>query len=212
MLRIALARRRLTILIGVASPGILASIVEYLITGGISGLVPAVCAIIGGFGTFGVLLYVEKQLDSPDPDQSVDSAMSPRTQDLLPEPTDCRFFTPRTPAEMVAEQEGKTSIVAQDLGERHKGNWLKVEGAISNVAEWFGDLKVTLDSTQSQPLVFLDFDPTKWKTRLKTLDEGDRIVAVGKIGDVNDKWVSLENCELIQVVTDYAAIEESRTE
>ena len=112
---------------------------------------------------------------------------------------------------MVAEQRGKTSIVAQGLGERHKGNWLKVEGTIRDVADWNGDLKVTLNSSQLQPMVFLDFDLTEWKTRLKLLDEGDRIVAVGEIDDVNARWVGLTNCELVKVLTDDAAIEDSGT-
>ena len=112
---------------------------------------------------------------------------------------------------MVAEQRGKTSIVAQGLGERHKGNWLKVEGTIRDVEDWYGDLKVTLDSSQSQPMVFLDFDLTEWKTRLKILDEGDRIVAFGEIEGVSARWLRLTNCELVKVLTDDAAIEESGT-
>ena len=114
------------VLVGVTLPGALAALAEYAITSGVSGTASVYSAVFGGVVTT-VVLFSLKKLAASRPSQLVQQSQPERTpgpptrpkavesspsQRSPVHPIDGRVFSPRTPAELVAEIEGKTTLVA----------------------------------------------------------------------------------------------------
>ena len=171
-------------LVGTTLPGLLGAGVEYFLTSGVSGIAAIPGVIIGGVVTTLILLYMNRTVESR-PSQTTERSQSqstivpdkpPTTGESSPsqEPpafqVDGRFFSPRTPAELVAEIEGKTGLVAQDLMKRHMGHWMRVNGQINEVEDQFPDVVVYLHKTQSQPMMALSFEPDLWKSRARLME------------------------------------------
>ena len=211
MLRFARAYPKVSVLIGMTLPGLIAAIIEYLLTNGVSGVAAIPSAIVGGLVSAVVLIFLNRSVPSQSPqpiEQPQDEGtFVPTIHSGLSEPAESqgsvvqlsgdRFFSPRTPAELVAELEGKTDLVAKDLTKRHMGHWMRVNGQINDVEDQFPDVVVYLRETQSQPMMALSFEPDLWKSRLGSLNLGDQIEAIGKINRVGSGWVRLEECELV---------------
>ena len=199
------------VLVGVTLPGALAALAEYAITSGVSGTASVYSAVFGGVVTT-VVLFSLKKLAASRPSQLVQQSQPERTpgpptrpkavesspsQRSPVHPIDGRVFSPRTPAELVAEIEGKTTLVAAGISSRHIRQWLEVDGLISDVGDEYTDIRVSLNSTQAQPVILLHFDPVLWKVRLNSFNVGDRIVAIGKINHIGSSGVSLGESELV---------------
>ena len=174
-------------------PGIIAGIIEYVVTKGVSGWLPLAAALIGGLLTMAVLWLIEKQ-------RSHESPASPELPDPPESPgsmTEGKIFSPRTPAELVAEVEGLTEIAAEDVSRRHIGQWLKVEGRIFNVSGRGDRVRASLSSQIRQPFIALYFVANDWREILKAYNSGDRLSAIGKIEAVSSGSITLEECELV---------------
>ena len=108
-----------------------------------------------------------------------------------------RVYSRRTPAELVDEVQGKTSLVQSEVSRRHVGQWLTVSGKVFNVTAGYLDLMITLQRTGEEPIILLRFDPDLWKPHLSTLDMGDSVIAIGNIDTITDSMLVLANCELV---------------
>ena len=212
MLRLAQKHRKLVVLAGVMLPGVLAAVVEYGVTNGVSGVWPLFAAFVGGSGTFVVLLALGEPSDPPklsmlqrrttetNPDQAQSSES---TQSDLIDTTDMakyadRFFTPRTATELVEEQRGQTSLIGDMLSERHKGHWMTVAGRVRDVEDEFDEIVVRLEPTDDEPRLRLGFESSVWRPRLCILRSGDKVIAVGEINWITESGVRLTKCELVR--------------
>lgn len=187
VLRALRKRPGIVLVMSAILPGIFAAVLEFLITGGLSGIVPIVSAVAGGV-LAAVLLYVFNQISPVIDSQTLGIAASRDSE---------RFFSPRTPAELVSELEGQTTMVAERISERHLGHWLKVSGAIANVRSVYGSVIVYIPPNDSQPFLDLQFDGKSWQSRLSALNIGDHVVVEGKISDIDSHSVSLKECRLV---------------
>ena len=99
---------------------------------------------------------------------------------------------------MVKDQ---TAWTASDLTKPHIGTWLRIEGPVKNLhPPSHNTITVVVDLSGgfSDLLVFLSFDETHWRDRLRILTLGDHITAIGKIHKILDQEaIDLEECELI---------------
>ena len=108
-----------------------------------------------------------------------------------------RFFTPRTPAELVEEMNGKTSIAQKAIIKRHKGHWMTVEGDLAGADYLLWGVLASLRSTQTQPSIMLRFLSPKWRKAFKPFNEGDRIRVTGQVDNADHTWVTLRKCEIV---------------
>ena len=163
MLKWAKERYWVSVAIAAVLPSVLAGIVEYVWTKGVSGLAPIAFALIGGLGAMAVLRFVHepKQVDPSAPIDQPASAATPESQ------TERKDFSPRTPAELVASIKGLTEIAAKNASQRHLGLWMKVEGRVSDVSEAVSPniIMVHINESTDGVSVFLDFDKNHWGAR-----------------------------------------------
>ena len=110
-------------------PGLITAAVEYIMTGGHLGWAPIGAACIGGLVAWIVLMFI-----LPEPIESSELRRLPNPLDPSATLTEERFFSPRTPAELVASVYGLTDVKAEAIANFHIGHWLKVEGEIINVS------------------------------------------------------------------------------
>ena len=113
------------------------------------------------------------------------------------EPSSSKIYTQRTPAEICAEFEGRTSLQAETLVKTHIGKWIRLQGKISDISSARDNISVTL--TNRQPNICLWFDAKLWQQHLETAISGDSIEAEGKIESIEQYWFFVEDCELIEV-------------
>lgn len=96
---------------------------------------------------------------------------------------------------MTEEFEDKTDIQARESVSRYIGRWLFVDEEITDVrATTFGD-SVTVFAREDDPHIHLRFE-REWKIGLTQLQKGTRIVAAGRIADVERWYIRLEDCEI----------------
>ena len=206
----------ITITIAAVLPGACASLIEYVMTNGVSGGIPIIAAIAGG-AVAAILLHLLRAHNSNDQLETVESGVVREVireisvedldenarQSILPDSaTEERVLSPRTPAELVDEIAGMTELVAECHSARHIGQWLRVEGPVEDVSRYYKEIRLTLGEAETS--LFLTFDECRWSERLQSLNVGDRVVAIGKISRVRRAmssglggYVSLEACELI---------------
>ena len=188
VLRFVKARPVPLVVIGAVLPGVLAAVVEFVVTDGVSGVVPIASAALGGLVT-AVVLYLLITLGpvSDSPEQGTATF------------TDSgRFFSRRTPAELVAEIEDKTTIFAERISDRHRGHWIAVDGFIRDVRDDLDEVTVHLQIEGPPKFISLGFTASAWKDKLISLDIGDQISVIGKIHSIAEYGITLENCELVQ--------------
>ena len=106
------------------------------------------------------------------------------------------FFTPRTPKELVEEQQGNTSLTADEVSKRHEGHWIEVAGHVLDVEDRHDDIRIFLKTSVSNIYVHLGFEKEEWKDKLRSLRKDDIVTAIGEIRRTTDSGISLEKCEL----------------
>ena len=174
-------------------PGSFAAIIQYILTGGVSGWIPLVATLLGGIVAAVVLLFTAKR-------RPLDLTKS--YEPLVPL-TEGRAISPRTPAELVAEIKGLTEIVATDVSRRHIGQWLRVQGQVRDVSQRFiskGTIIVSITGAETTLLLFLYFDAKIWGSQVSSFIVGDRISAIGKIDRIDRTGlIRLEECALVNM-------------
>lgn len=171
-------------------PGALTALAEYMITGGVGGWAPLVAVVIGGFASVLVLWLVDKRKVEEPPAQ----------QSLPAHYTEGKDFSPRTPAELIASVKGLTDIAAASATQHDIGLWLRVDGTARNVKEHISSdvIEVSVVESGTKVSLFLDFAASRWGARLRSLDVGDSVSAIGRITHIaRSGHVVLEDCELL---------------
>ena len=210
MFRFAQTHPKSTAFVGFVLPGTLATVVEYALTGGTTGVIPIVAALLAGVPTLAVLYFLGAFSDQPSKDfeQAVyvvpssnavvasDTGSETLSVDPRSEVVGDRFFTPRTPKELVEEQQGNTSLAADEVSKRHQGHWMEVTGSVKDVENTYRAIEIFIETNDPKIYVHLDFDKDEWKNKLRSLRKGDVVTAIGEITRTTDLGISLENCEL----------------
>ena len=202
----------ITVTVAAMVPSIIAGVIEYALTRGVSGWIPLVSGLGGALGTIVLLwaLSLKKPIGKVSGEMSPEgvSAATTNRPDItpyekreLPKALDTgRVFSRRTPAELIALVKGHTEIMAKHVGKPHIGHWMKVEGAIINVQDSGLDKVITvhMNESRNQVTVFLDFDKKRWESHVSALAIGDRIAAIGRIDIIaQGEWISLNECEML---------------
>ena len=126
-------------------------------------------------------------------------------EDESPSPkrsADNRIFSRRTPAELVDQIKGLTEVQAKHKNKLHIGQWMTIKANVADVSEttYANDIQVSIIS-ESGPSLVLGFDANTWGMKVRSLDVGDQISAIGKIRDIRTMgqygFIFLEECELI---------------
>ena len=188
-------------------PPIIAGLIEYFLTQGVSGWIPLVAGLGGGVFALLLLSFIGRHSTEMIAIPTEEQARIPVEQPELVRPSHPnvppykdKVFSPRTPSELIALAKGQTEIGAAHATKPHIGYWLSVGGSVLNVYE--SGIKKTLTvhirDDASQESVFLHFAPNVWDTHLRPLTKEDRIAAIGKIISVNpSEFITLEECELV---------------
>ena len=198
----------ITLVTATMLPGVVTAAVEYIATSGVAGILPLVAAAMGGLLTFLVLKLVQtpELADKPvmtNPTETPDTSKMPELHkaDGQSEPgTENRFFSLRTPDELVASVKGLTDIAAEDVRKRHIGHWLQVTGSVGNISSLLDTVVVHVRQAGTKTDLFLYFEETVWRDKLASFDIGDQISAIGRIDAFESRLggsVTLEECKLI---------------
>lgn len=170
-------------------PAALAGFFEYIMSGGSSGLIPLWAGLVSGVLTAGVLLMLQR-VSIPD-----------RPFDVPIKPANERVFTNRSPAELVERIDGLTAVSSKPIIERYLGLWLRAGGKIFEVEERNQDIVAYLTNAgvagNASPEFVLYFNKEPWGQKLRALDKGDELFAVGKIARISTYGISLEDCEVV---------------
>ena len=176
---LGLLRRRYwaTVLVATLLPAALVGFFEYVMSGGTSGWVPLWAGLASGIITVIVLLLI----------QSFES-----------KPVD-RAFTPRSENELVDQVRGLTEMAAKPIVDRHIGSWMTVRNLpVYDVTTESGDVVLVENMpSYTRPGFFLSFDKKEWIDKLKILNRGDTINMIGRISDISDDIIWLEQCEIV---------------
>ena len=194
MPRLIRQHRMLTVLVGVVPPGVLTALLQFLFDSEIPGLTAIYCSLAGGVFA-GALVIIADSLDPAKSTGTLGASIASIVQQPAPHSYG-RIFSRRTPEELVEEISGITSLVAKRLVDRHRGQWLRVNGVVRDVEETAGCGTVVLDRSDSQPAVRLEFDLDSHGAILGSLNVGDEFASIGKIEDVQQSMVFLGSCEL----------------
>lgn len=111
-----------------------------------------------------------------------------------PPPLSARVYVERSPAEIIALFENRTSYQADKLFADYRGKWMAVRGQIWDVrvGEYFVSVPLKADT---HSLVMLTF-PLSSKDRLTHRQPGEVIEAHGEIEEAGADHLSLTRCEL----------------
>jgi hypothetical protein len=87
----------------------------------------------------------------------------------------------------------KTKIQGRKLCEPLVGKWIRILGKVQNISD-----QIRLMITLGGPLgnVGCIFDETKWKDRVAMLPLHEKITVIGKIYNIEEGWLWLDECEL----------------
>ena len=103
--------------------------------------------------------------------------------------------SPRTPKEMMAEVKGKTDLAANEISKRHSGRSLRFSGYISDIIDDPSFTLVFCESKKGDRWA-CSFCRKKWRRKLSTYNQGDKIEGIGIITSVSSHSVSLDKCRL----------------
>ena len=160
---------------------ILAGLVEYALTWGTSGLLP-----VG----VGVVTYIFLAFLPLPTDQEKRKAL----------PT---HFSLGPPSDLTHLCKGLTDLEVTTRTRPYIGREYKVAGRVTNVSELdkiLNSMEVTIRvDDPEETAISLWFNTKQWQEQLQSLRKGDRITAVGDIGNISDRMVHLKKCELVGV-------------
>ena len=112
-----------------------------------------------------------------------------------------RDFMPRSLKELIDEHVGKTSMASAQLSGQHKGYWKKIECQVIDVSDLSHTISVFAFTVDEEARVHMYFVPDVWRKKLNPIAINDRLSVVGQIDSIDDRSVTLKNCELLEVQT-----------
>ena len=165
-------------LLGSFSFALVVSVIEYIRTGGVSGLTSVVTVLVGG-----VVGLVVGRMVMGKPEQSPQAIQSERVP------------CPKSPSELLSLTHEKTQIDAGFATELYIGTWLKVQEHVVDVREIAGKVKVTLSLSKFFAIEAI-FDMS-WFNRVKILGFGKQVTITGKVDSVDLISIHLKECKLV---------------
>jgi hypothetical protein len=102
-----------------------------------------------------------------------------------------------TPELLVSHFGSRTDMQAAALVERHRGEWMRATGPMTNVRPGGSATATAMVRMQRRAVtlvMFFDDEPTA--RRLSALNRGDEITVVGKVHEVRRREVVLYECRL----------------
>ena len=199
-------RPRMLVAIAVFISPIIAGLIEYFLTDGVSGWIPLVAGLGGALVTVAFLWFAGRRSaeDKDRSEEQVLTSLEPSKPLQSPYPivslSEDKILSLRTPSELLKLVKGQTEIGARHAAEPHIGYWLRVNGSVLNVLEYsLGNiLTVYMRDSQSGETVFLDFENEVWGARVRPLTTRDKISAAGKIKKIaTTGYIKLEECEIL---------------
>ena len=111
-----------------------------------------------------------------------------------------KIYTHWTAREILEAARSQTSMQAAGIVQSHLGKWFRVDGAVSDVIEHEEYIQVFLD-VGIDLMISLDFEKDRWRAKLETVRQGDRLTAEGQIIDIEPRLMSiqLDDCEIIGI-------------
>ena len=169
-------RPRTAVLVAALFPALFGGFLEYIMTGGTSGTGPLLSGLAGGIVTTVAVLILQAQEPKPA----------------------SRVFTQRSPNQLVEKIQGLTDLAAEPIVERYSGTWMCVRGIFVYDISVSQDIIVVEDvPSDIRPGVSLAFNKRDWGEKLRILERGDKICAIGRISTFLEDKIFLERCEII---------------
>lgn len=132
-------------------------------------------------------------------EEVLDSSPIPPVPSSVPtrkiERVDRRIILDITPENLTAIYREHTGVQANKLIEIYVGKWLRVSGAVRNVAE-FSDSSLIVYMLCGDGAVAAEFIEQRWVDHVVALRKGTIITVVGKLHRVDEKYTWLKECEL----------------
>ena len=183
---ISLARRQVWAgLLGSFSFALVGSVIQYIGTGGVSGLTPVVAVLVGGvvWLVVGRMVMGKPEQQTPDPPESVEG----------------KVFSQRSVRQLTDLTRGLTTVEGDNATKLHIGKWLRVQGRILNVYEQTEEkmmIRLIHGSRFFRRGIFAYFDRGS-RDRLETLQLGEEITVDGRIDIITGAGITLTKCELV---------------
>lgn len=188
-----------TVAVATVLPGVATAVIEYIVANGVKGLWPIAIAVMGGCLTM-LALKLIKAPDFSEVASPTEISLSLEVPAYAGRLVEGRFFSPRTPDELVAEITGQTDIVAAEAIKRHIGHWLRVAGSVRDVSDRGGSVLLYIDLSDSRVSFSMEFNREYWRERLVAYNKGDQVVAIGQINYINSHIggvIRLDDCEFV---------------
>ena len=152
---------------------LVSGLVEYVLTGGASTWIPLIAGLVGAVA--GLIVGIR---------------VLPRQEE--------QFYTPRTVTELTKAVRGKTSVEADTLNELHVGSRIRVSGEISDVSStlFFSGYTVDLKLDDGEGASVNAEFSKNWFPMLRTLRVGDQVNIDGKITDISEWSIWIDDCRI----------------
>ena len=123
------------------------------------------------------------------------------TQKIQTQPSTGRAYSIRTAQEIFESIIDCTSMQSDDIVRPYIGKWLKVNSTVQDVIELRNELSilVNVEMKEGSRTIFLRFNKKQWKARLETAKIGDRLIAEGKMKEIETFTMQLVDCEIIKI-------------
>jgi len=125
-----------------------------------------------------------------------------RIPSVQAQPSKGRAYSIRTAQEIFESITDCTSMHSDTIVRPYIGKWLKVNSVVQDVLEFSDELSILIDVEMkegSSRTIFMEFNKKRWKARLETAKIGDRLIAEGKIEEIETHTMELVDCEIIEI-------------
>ena len=133
------------------------------------------------------------------PTKTVDVSV-PHGALVMPNSTPERVYIRHTPKAIVQAARGLTSIAIENMKKPYVGKWMTIEGEVCDVSQVDETISVyVFRKIENEAFVgiFMRFSKKKWMPHLEMLEKGDTIKAQGIFLSVDDRNITLKDCELL---------------
>ena len=97
------------------------------------------------------------------------------------------------------QDEQLTSLQIGNMVRPHVTKWIRINEQISNVLEHPDSISITISEKDRVRIIYLSFEKTRWKSRLETLRPGDRLLAEGRITEITQYTMDIDDCKVLDI-------------
>ena len=124
------------------------------------------------------------------------------TQKIQAQPSKGRAYSIRTAQEIFESIIDCTSMHSDTIVRPYIGKWLKVNSTIKDVLEFSDQLSISVNVEMkegSSRTIFMRFNKKRWKATFETTKIGDRLIAEGKMEEIDTHTMQLVDCDIIEI-------------